>query len=311
MVDFVHTDIHVYNSFRVDPTRTTMLRNAFAHQMDLRFNVLASLVYKAIVDRDCFGMKKTLTTFQEGLPIHQAFNFATSQEKVEAFMQWLQQQVDAGVLQVRYAQQLGEAVRQAWTNMYIEDAYKRGIIRARFEMQRAGMDVPSILATGGVVASMGNMFHMDRVGLLYTRVYTDLKGITEAMSTQISRVLAQGMIEGDGMRLIARKLLQVITGRGETLGITDTLGRFIPAKRRAEMLARTEIIRAHHVATIQEYRNWGVIGLKVTVEWITAGDDRVCPKCASLEGRIFTLDEAEPLIPLHPNCRCCFIPWVE
>jgi SPP1 gp7 family putative phage head morphogenesis protein len=95
------------------------------------------------------------------------------------------------------------------------------------------------------------------------------------------------------------------------LGITDTLGRFIPAARRAEILARTEIIRAHHLGTIQEYRNQGLLNIVVKAEWKTAGDDRVCTKCASLEGKVFTLDEIEPMIPAHPNCRCIALPYVE
>jgi len=144
---------------------------------------------------------------------------------------------------------------------------------------------------------------MDRIGLLYGRTFSGLKGITAAMDTQISRVLAQGMADGDGPRLLARKLIATIngTGMGE-LAITDTLGRFIPAARRAEMLARTEIIRAHHNATIQEYRNWAVEGVKVKAEFVTAGDDRVCDRCAALEREVFTLDRIEGMIPLHPNC---------
>ena len=35
---------------------------------------------------------------------------------------------------------------------------------------------------------------------------------------------------------------------------------------------------------------------------------RVCPDCGGYEGEIFTVDEAEGIIPLHPNCRCCWIP---
>jgi SPP1 gp7 family putative phage head morphogenesis protein len=132
------------------------------------------------------------------------------------------------------------------------------------------------------------------------------------MDSQISRILAQGLIDGDGPRLLARKLVAAIDGTNAgTLGITDTLGRFIPAQRRAEILARTEIIRAHHLATIQEYRNWGVLNIKVLAEWKTAGDDRVCDKCNSLEGKIYTLDEIEPMLPRHPQCRCIVLPWIE
>jgi len=102
-----------------------------------------------------------------------------------------------------------------------------------------------------------------------------------------------------------------ISGKGVgELGLTDSLGRYISPMRRASMLARTEVIRAHHLATIQEYRNWGLEGIRVQAEWSTAGDDRVCSRCMALEGRIFTLDEIEPMIPLHPGCRCISLPYI-
>jgi SPP1 gp7 family putative phage head morphogenesis protein len=295
---------------QIDPTRTVSLRNAFVKQMDRRFNELSRIITKAIVDQDCFGFKLIPTTYQMTVPGKQAFAFTTSQQKIQEFMTWLQEQVDKGILTVSEYRQLGQAIQQEWTDLYIEDSYKRGIIRARYEMTKAGWNIPSIEASGGVAMVFANSpFHLDRVGLLYIRAYNDLKGITDAMSSQISRILAQGMADGDGPRLLARKLVATINGDTTgTLGITDTLGRFIPAKRRAEMLARTEIIRSHAEATLQEYRNWGVVGVNVQVEWLSAHDDRVCPVCASMDGKIFTLDEASGLIPAHPNCRCCWLP---
>jgi very-short-patch-repair endonuclease len=68
------------------------------------------------------------------------------------------------------------------------------------------------------------------------------------------------------------------------------------------MIARTETIRAHHMATIQEYRNWAVFDIIVQAEWMTAGDNRVCDRCASMQGNIYTLDQIEGMIPLHPQC---------
>jgi len=73
------------------------------------------------------------------------------------------------------------------------------------------------------------------------------------------------------------------------------------------MMARTEIVRAHHVANINEYRQWGVKGVEVQAEWATGGFG-VCPQCAEFQGRVFTLDEIEALIPKHPNCKCVAIP---
>lgn len=303
-----YSSVRTYSKY--DPTRTTSLRNEFARQMRKRFDELTRAIATAIVTEDVFGMnREELTVMQVTTPGPEAFAFATSQKKIEAFMLWLREQAEKGILEWRTFQQIGTAVEEAWTNMYIYDSYKRGVIRARMELIKAGYNVPPLEETGGIIASMSTPFHMDRVGLLFIRVFNDLKGITDAMDAQISRVLAEGMVHGDGPRLIARKLVATVNGRGVgDLGITDTLGRFIPAKRRAEILARTEIIRAHHLATIQEYRNWGVVGVQVQAEWKTAGDDRVCPICASMEGNIYTLDEIEGMIPAHPQCRCIALP---
>lgn len=291
-----------------DPTRTKSLRDAFVRDMNSRFNYLIREIRKAIVDEDVFGLKVSKPTVF-ATPGENAFKFERSQDKVKKFMDWLQREVDAKVLEVRTIPQIGSAIETPWTNKYIYDSYKRGVIRSRYELRKSGYDVAALGSTTTITATLGTPFHLDRVGLLYTRTFQDLKGITAQMDTQISRILAQGIADGDGPRLLARKLVATIQGGGEDLGLTDTIGRYIPAKRRAEILARTEMIRAHHAATIQEYRNWGVPGATLQAEFVTAGDDRVCQQCkdAAASGP-YTLDQIEPMIPLHPQCRCLALP---
>lgn len=300
---------------RFDPTRTIFLRQSFVRDFARRFLAFKSLIRQAIVDRDCLALspspQATQITIHEvalALPLHQAFDFPRSGDKVEAFMKWLHEMERSGILQLETRQQLGQAVESRWSDLYIKDSYQRGVQRARYELLHAGYAVPSLEATGGIMASMSLPFHIDRVGLLYTRTFSGLKGITDAMDHQISQVLAQAMADGDGARVIAKKLLATIDGNNAgTLGITDTLGRFIPAEQRAAMLARTEVIRALHQGNIQEMKNWGAEGVIVKAEWKTAGFN-VCPECASLEGKVFTLDEIESMIPRHPNCRCLALP---
>lgn len=306
--------IHLHvNARTYDPTKTTTLRNTLANDLKRRFAELARVITKAIVQEDCFGLQPEV--FQLTTPGRKAFAFSRSSDKVGGFMRWLDQQTKKGILEVGELQQIGDSIEGAWTNKYITDSYKRGVIRARYEMKKYGFSVPSIEETGGVQASISTPFHVDRLGVLYTRTFNDLRGITTSMDTLISRTLTEGLANGDNPRLIARKLVAIVDGRGKgTLGLTDSLGRFIPAKRRAEILARTEIIRAHHKATIQEYRNWGVEGVVVQAEWVTAGDNRVCPDCdgrvgnGSLPGGYYSLDEIEAMIPLHPQCRCIALP---
>jgi len=306
----VYTDKQVAH---YDPTHTTALRNAFAKNMNRKFNELILTVKKAIIVQDCFGLEKlNLVANKMTPPSWQKFSYLSNAKKVEEFMKWLQEQVNKGILDVRVMEQVGDAIDSNWMNLYLFDSYKRGVIRARYEMRKAGYDVPTIEESGGVGSIMTLPFHVDRIGLIYTRAYNELKGVTDAMSQQISRILAQGIADGDGALLLSRKITATINGmNAANLGITDSLGRYIPAQRRAEMIARTELIRAHHQATIQEYRSWELEGVRVQGEWRTAGDDRVCEKCASLEGKIFTLKEIENMIPLHPQCRCIALPYAK
>ena len=289
-----------------DPTRTTHLRNRFVGDLRKRFRALRGLIREVIVEDEVFGVNQPFTSLSK--PGRRAFAFDRSGKKVGAFMDWLNVQAEAGILEARKIAQAGQGVEAAWTNVYINDSYKRGVQRATYELRNAGYNVPGIDERGGIDAVMNQPFHADRVGLLYTRTFSDLKGITEAMDGQISRVLSQSMADGDGPREIARRLNRVISGPSGDLGLTDTLGRFIPAERRAVMLARTEIIRAHHSAMVQEYRNWEAEGVRVRAEWQTAAADRVCPDCLDLENSIYTLDQIEGMIPLHPQCRCIALP---
>ena len=79
------------------------------------------------------------------------------------------------------------------------------------------------------------------------------------------------------------------------------------------MIARTETIRAHHQGSIATYAEAGVYGVEVMAETMTVSGDaenfeemHVCPECAALQERTraepITLEEALPLIPVHPNC---------
>ena len=302
--------IAINSAYNYDPTHTTSLRNEFSREMRKRFYELRSVLRRALIDRDCFGMMKAwpFKAFQMSPPGHRAFAFTRSADKIEKFMDWVQEQVNQGILRNATKEQLGTAIEKAWAGRYIESAYQKGIARARMELKKAGYSVPAISETGGIAVAFNKPFHMDRVGVLYTRLFTDLKGITDTMDMQLSRILAQAMADGKNPREIARLLVKTISGPVGDLSITDTLGRFIPAQRRAQLLARTEIIRAHHQATIQEYKNWGLEGVRVKAEWKSAGDGRVCAECASMDGEIYTITEIQNMIPAHPQCRCVALP---
>lgn len=291
---------------RRDPTRTTSLRNTFSREMTKRFSLLRGIIRRAVVTEDVFGLRNPSATagitamrrFQTPGP--RRFAFPSSSAKVSAFMAWLQSQVQSGVLEVSDITQVGTGINAAWTNKFISQGYRQGVFRARRQMIQLGANVPTIEQTGGLSVIMGTPVHADRVGLLYTRVFSDLKGITDNMDTQISRVLSEGLSRGINPNDIAKRLNAVISRNGASLEITDTLGRFVTAEQRAKTLARTEIIRAHAEGQLQEFENWRVSGVRGKAEWVTSG--KPCPQCEPKEGNVFSIADARGLIPYHPNC---------
>jgi SPP1 gp7 family putative phage head morphogenesis protein len=255
-----------------------------------RFRLLKKRIVEVLSDPDVFGQQSAITT-NAG-----RFAFRRDDEKVEAFMTWLREQEQSAQIAIinRTATAGPRGLDRRWANIYIDSAYQQGIRRARSELAQAGYDVPT---DAGVGAAFNQPIHADRAGAIYSRVSRELNNITEVMDHQISRILAQGIVDGKHPLVLARE----INARVDAIGIA-----------RARTLARTEVIRAHHAANMAEYRQAGVDGVEVEAEFVTAQDDNVCPECEALaEAGPYTLDEAESLIPAHPNCRCAMKPVLK
>lgn len=281
--DGLHTHgLHVHADNRTDPTQTTTLRNRFEGEAYRRFRRLKGRIRKQIEEEDGFGLRTNRGRFE----------FERDEEKVSAFMEWLREAQREEILTVEQGTPVNRAGRKAWTQTYIETAYQSGIAQAGKKMRGAGVEV----ADRWVDSAFNRPIHADRVGLAYTRAYQELEGITEAMDQQISRELAQGIAEGRNPRDIARAL----NNRVDKIGVT-----------RARTLARTEVIATHAEASLNAYEEAGVEGVDAQAEFSTAGDARVCPECESLEGTTRSINEARGVIPVHPNCRCAWIPKIN
>lgn len=281
---------------RIDPTGTTGIRKRFEADLVRRFRAIRTAIRDAVQVRDVLGLKSGLNAMgfmtayggrgrRVGDDIRPApsFAFERDQQKVSAFMAWLDEQVASEVLGVFTGTPLATAADQSWMNVYITSAYRKGL-------QDAFRGDPLL------AAAFNRPIHADRVGMIFTRSFSELKGIAEAMDSQISRVLATALIEGQGPMVTARRLAD----RVDKIGIT-----------RARVLARTETIAAHASGTLGAYREMQVAGVNLRAEWLTARDGSVCSICQALQGRVFTLDEAEGMLPRHPNCRCVWVAAVK
>lgn len=134
--------------------------------------------------------------------------------------------------------------------------------------------------------------------------------VNETTNTRLKKQFIEGLSKGEGIDKLSKRV--------ESIFKQSTVYR-------AKMIARTEVSRATNFATVEGYRQSGVVKGK---EWLTAFDERTCDQCASMNGKVIKLDDnyfdkgdtymgikidydnvGEP--PLHASCRCTIIPYIK
>lgn len=119
---------------------------------------------------------------------------------------------------------------------------------------------------------------------------------------KIKRDLTTAMINGEGIQKAAARLDQ-------SLGVKPDKKRgFQGHFYRTVLIARTEIMRASNLGALAIYeqnqdilRGW---------EWAATLDERTCPVCGALDGKVFKFGDPQLAPPSgsHPGCRCTAVP---
>jgi SPP1 gp7 family putative phage head morphogenesis protein len=162
-----------------------------------------------------------------------------------------------------------------------ERAYKRGMDYGNRQIKSVG---------GGIALGVGPK-DARMLRALKDRSLADLKGITDATGTRIMRTITDGIINDEEFGKITRDIVRQV----DNVGIV-----------RATMLVRTETMKAVNTGVISRYEAAGA----EEVEFLAALDDATCPECEELNGKTFPIGET-PAVPIHPNCRCTWIPVVK
>jgi SPP1 gp7 family putative phage head morphogenesis protein len=276
---------------RIDPSRTGLLRRKFLTDINKRLAKIKRDIRTLLIDDDAFGLveRKPLVVLVQ----YQQYAFTSDAKKLQAFHQWLKEQVDAGLLVVSGSGTPGKP----WTYDYVESAYKKGASRAYMDTNKQALAKSPAWYAGSreqfLTTAFTQPIAMSKLELVGARVFEQMRGLTSAMTQQLSRHLSIGLASGWGPLKIAREMEKSIGGISRT---------------RARLIARTEIMYAHAEGQLDSFQLLGVEKLGILAEWSTAGDELVCVRCGAMEGQEFTIDEARGLIPLHPNCRCVWTP---
>lgn len=270
---------------QIDPTRTGTIVKQFLRLLQSRINYVKKKVVELVGTQDAFGLK---------ILQNDVYSAVTSREKLEAFKAFLTKEFERTMFSEKRFTDSIDAL--------IEQGFKKGAGRA-FDDANQSFTIPdkkdktSKFYQGTKQQFLDSAFAQpvarERVELIAARVLTDLKGVTSAMETQMTRVLAGGLTQGLSPRDVARQMANQVEGLTRT---------------RANVIARTETITAHAEGQLTAFEELGVTEIGVAAEWSTAGDTRVCDLCGPMEGVVLKVTEAHGLIPRHPNCRCMWIP---
>ena len=266
------------NTLKDDPTRTLTLRNKAVSETNRRYGELKSLVYATVATNNYFNIN--------AVPLEGSdFVFLRDSERLDRFDIWLQQTI-AELITSGNATPGSSEIN--WLLEYTETGYVRGVKKGNSQLssQFGNNIVPDRIDI------FAGPFHVEKASLLFSRDFTQLKGITAAMSQQMNYILSEGILNGENPEKIARKMLDRI----DKIGITRT-----------RLLARTEIINAHNLGTILEGEEVGdLLGEEIVYRWITAGDGKVRTSHAIRNSRYYTQEEVIKLIG-EPNCRCSVV----
>ena len=188
-----------------------------------------------------------------------------------------------------------------------DDNYRRMVadnqttaIRVLFAGAESGA---SILPQGVDLLMNWDWINTAAINYLRTWRLSTVTGINNTTRTQTVNAITDWITSGDPLdNLISR--------------LARTFG-----PQRAELIASTEVTRMFADGNQLAWKSTGVVSGK---KWQTAVDERVCPICGPLHGKIvsldgaWTMDEAGNVTegigvtgpPAHPRCRCWLLPIV-
>ena len=311
---------------KIDPTGTNTLQNAYRVAMSKIFDYIIKLIRISVGENNCLLIgDKIFSKIDDSIPtLNQKaidstrFRFLDDSEKVIEFNNWVNDLYESDVfgassksitaspispgLQATISGPAvaTEAISKMWFSNYMSLGYLHGLGFGKNEllkMKNIPADIRYLIETAtpkNIENLLTSKVHFGRLKLIYSRNYELLKGVTADMSSNISRILTNGLATGTNPKKVAKEL-------------SDTVSKL--TRKRATLIARTEMIRAHNHGAIAEYEEAGLEEGLIQAEIATAHDNRVCPICAPYDKKKIPLKEALSLFPRHPQCRCAVLPY--
>jgi hypothetical protein len=257
----------------IDPSKTVLLRRQFRYAVRKRF----AQVRRNLVD---FFVENSIE-----------LRLASNTVKVELFRKWMKKQIDNNIMNV-----VGFVDRKPWISTYIESAYKKGLLRSYTDVNK-GKVLSNVNWFGGAKAQfLNSMFRRAGVtthlSFLTNRSFHLLQGAADEMLNKTSLVFSNGV----AIEYTPKKMITEISKVINNVSL-----------KRAILITRTEIIHAHAEGQLDGFDVLDVeeVGAEVELNLLNGGE--VCKPCKKLEEKIFIIEKARGVIPIHPGCLCAWV----
>lgn len=166
----------------------------------------------------------------------------------------------------------------------LKTTYKESYYRSAYILDVAGVKVSFMKLP---TRTINEILKFPWSGDTYSnRLYSN----TNRLAQTCKEALIRGMIQGHSIQNMSRELNK----------------RFNTGKYNAERILRTESMYFANKGKEKLFRDSGF----KKVQYLATLDKRTCEDCGKYDMEIYHLGE-EPTLPLHPNCRCTYIPYFE
>lgn len=174
-----------------------------------------------------------------------------------------------------------------WFQKFVVRAYRKGMDDAH---TRLGSQVKFAFGESDIQSMNQAML----------KTQNEFSAVIDETSRQIHEGVRQSITVDEALSRVTERMKAIGVVRGHAVAVVNTIG-------------------THALASLNHYKAAGIkkVGADVEgiarmrdelLEFATAGDNDVCPECEDLEGQVFDIEESFGIIPVHPNCRCAWIP---
>jgi SPP1 gp7 family putative phage head morphogenesis protein len=122
----------------------------------------------------------------------------------------------------------------------------------------------------------------------------------------LNQLLDQGLSEGWTPKKLSSEIAQAFSDGYHVLAPDENgqivVARTIPTASWSDMVARTELSRAHTMGAVALFEAAHI----EKVMYVTTQGQNVCDICSEFDGQVYPLNDA-PEIPQHPNCACAYM----